>query len=204
MFQKKRSIDTEHLENAINNGKSDKILISDVIKAMETGGFGLVLMFFSLPIIVPLPPPLPSFIAIPLIVFAAQMMFGLSSPKLPKIIANKAISRSILANIIEKSTIYFRRAEKILKPRLLFLSTAIFERIVGFFIMIFAMSVLIPLPLTNFLPGIAILIMSFGLIGRDGLFIIIGIIVGLIGILITFAIIFFGVEFLIKIKEMIF
>lgn len=204
MFHKKKSVSTAPLEDAMKKTSSDRISINDIMTSMNTGGFGLVLMFFSLPIIIPFPPPLPSLIAIPLAVFSLQMIAGLKSPKLPRIISKTTIARSVLANIIEKSSVYFRKAEKLLKPRLVFLSTGIFERIIGLFILIFSSSILIPLPLTNFLPGIGILITSFGLIGKDGIVIILGISTGIIGITTTFVAIVLGVEFLGIIKEIIF
>ncbi len=204
MFNRKKSVSTAHLEAVIKKNSGDRISIADIMTAMNAGGFGLVLMFFSLPIIIPLPPPLPSLIAVPLAVFSLQMMLGLKAPKLPKLISNRTIERSILAATIEKSSTIFRKIEKLLKPRLVFLSTGIFERIIGFFILIFSASILIPLPLTNFLPGIGILITSFGLIGKDGIVIILGIATGIFGIITTFVAIVLGVEFLGIIKDILF
>ena len=204
LIHKKKSINIAPLEDAINNNSNDRISIEDIMAAMNSGGFGLVLMFFSLPIFIPLPPPFPSLISLPLLIFAVQMVVGLKAPKLPKIISRKTIKRAVLANIIEKSSIYFAKAEKLLKPRLTFLSKGIFERIVGFFILIFSISVLLPLPLGNLLPGVGILITSFGLIGKDGLVIILGLLVGLIGIAVTtIASVFLLVEFFGIIKNVV-
>ncbi len=202
MFRKKTPINTKHLKSIIKNGsKKDKISIQNIINSMNAGGFGLVLMFFSLPILIPLPPPLPSFIAIPLFIFSFQMIIGLSAPKLPKIISQKTIERALIAKIIEKASIYLYKIEKIMKPRLFFLSTGICERFIGLLILIFSSSILIPLPFTNFLPGIGILITSFGLMGRDGLIIILGLTIGLFGVFITLAAMMLGAEFLAIIKD---
>ncbi len=83
-----------------------------MMKSMNAGGFGLVLMFFSFPILIPLPPPLPSLIALPLIIFSLQMMAGLTAPKLPKIISQKSIERQLVAKIIEKASFLFTQNRK--------------------------------------------------------------------------------------------
>ena len=201
---RKKSNSTAQLQDAIDKNFNDRIPIEDIMMAMNTGGFGLVLMFFSLPILIPLPPPLPSLISMPLVIFAIQMMAGIKAPKLPKMISKKTIQRTILAHIIEKSAVYFSKAEAISKPRLIFLSSGIFEKIIGFFFLIFSISILIPLPLTNFLPGMGILIASFGLIGKDGVIIIIGLLVGIIGIAVACTAFFLGVEILGIAKNLIF
>ena len=195
MFSKKKSDSTKHLENAIKSSTSDRILIQDIMEAMNAGGFGLVLMFFSLPVLIPLPPPFPSLFSIPAVIFSLQMMLGLKAPKLPKYISQKTIKRSLLAKIVEDSSVHINRIESFLKPRLVFLSSGIFERIIGFFIFIFSLFILLPIPLSNFLPGIGILIISFGLIGKDGVVIIIGLLVGLIGITVATAALFIGASF---------
>ena len=64
---------TEILENVVRkapfDNKSDKVMIIDLISALDTGSFGLVIMIFSLPILIPLPPPFPSLISLPLVIF---------------------------------------------------------------------------------------------------------------------------------------
>ncbi|MDF0678138.1 MAG: exopolysaccharide biosynthesis protein [Nitrosomonas sp.] len=47
---------------------------------------------------------------------------------------------------------------------------------IGLFSFIFSISIALPVPLINFLPGLGILIMSLGLLSKDGLTIIAGMI----------------------------
>jgi hypothetical protein len=200
---KEKILATEILETVVKNTSADKISINDLIVAMDAGGFGLIMLIFSLPMIFPLPPPFPSIFSIPPVIFSVQMMFGYRAPKLPKRFGNMSIKRVMLANLVEKSVHYLKKAEKLLRPRLYFLSTGIFERIIGFFTFIFSISVLLPLPLSNFIPGLGVLITAFGLVGKDGVMIMIGILIGSAGIAITTAATFFGVEFIFKIYHLI-
>ena len=60
------------LEDVVVKNKSDTIYIKDIINNMNQGGFALIMLIFSLPILIPLPPPLPSLIALPLFFFCAK------------------------------------------------------------------------------------------------------------------------------------
>ena len=202
-MEKKKKITTEILQDVVDKSNSDKVSINDLMTAMDTGGFGLVMLIFALPIMVPLPPPLPSFIAIPLMIFSFQMIIGLKFPRLPKVLSNFSIKRTILAMVVEKSNPYLRKAEKLLKRRLTFLSRGPFERVIGLFIFVFSASILLPLPFTNLIPGIGILIISLGLLGHDGLIIIFGLLVGICGLLITATTLIVGVHVLDIIKDFI-
>lgn len=200
-MDQKKIITTQIIEDLVNKSQADKVLISDILDSMEAIGFGLALMIFSLGIIIPLPPPFPSIISLPLVFFSAQMTIGNSAPKLPNWIAKKEVKRSVLAMMVQKSNPYLRRIERILKPRMLFMTSVIAERIVGFFLLFFSSFILIPLPLSNFIPGLGILITSFGLMGKDGLIIILGMIIGVIGIIISISTVFLGLEFLNFLKD---
>lgn len=196
-------ITTQVIEDVVNKSSADRIPVRDLVEAMDAIGFGLVMMIFAFGIVIPLPPPFPSIISIPLVIFSLQMAFGYSAPKLPKKFSDLSVKRSVLAMLVQKSSPYIRKVEKILRPRLSFMTHGIMERIIGVFTLIFSISIFLPIPLSNFIPGLGILIISFGLLGKDGLVVIIGLIVGSIGIAITTASVFLGVEAFHYLKDLI-
>ncbi|MFT5703183.1 MAG: hypothetical protein ACJAZX_001511 [Rickettsiales bacterium] len=193
-IKEKKVETTQILEDVVSKTFADKISIKDLITAMDAGGFGLIMTIFSLPILIPLPPPFPSLVSIPMMIFSFQMMIGFHSPKLPKKLSNLSIKRHILATMIEKSAPYIRKAETIVRPRLLIFSSDWFHQIIGFFCFMFSLSVLIPVPLSNFIPGMGVLIASFGVLRRDGVMILIGLLLGCLGIVITIIALLLGVE----------
>lgn len=172
--------------------------------AMEGVGFGLAVMIFAFGILIPLPPPFPSLISVPLVIFSLQMMAGFKSPKLPQRFAKLTVKRSTLATLVRKASPYIRRVEGVLRPRLSFMTTPFAERIVGFFVFAFSTFILLPMPLSNFIPGFGILIIAFGLLGNDGLAVICGIVVGITGLAISITAVLLGVEALHYIKDWIF
>jgi hypothetical protein len=195
---------TRLLENVVNANSSDKILVKDLIDAMNEVGFGLVMMIFAFGFVIPLPPPFPSIISTPLVLFAIQMILGFHAPHLPKRFCNISVKRSTVATLVKKSMPYISKIEKLLRPRLLFMHSPTIQRIVGIFIFIFTSFVLLPIPLSNFIPGLGVLIISFGLLSRDGLVMIAGIIVGISGIIISLSALFFGIGALKYVKNLIF
>lgn len=192
--KKNNKITSEILEDVVKEAKNDRITIKELALAMKTSGFGVLMFLFSLAIIIPVPPPIPSITAIPLLFFAFQMAIGTDSIWIPKWLGNLSIKRSTLAMIFEKSFPMIRRFERITKMRMCFMSSQIGERIIGVLSFIFALSILVPLPFTNLLPGIGIMIMSFGLIGKDGLIVALGIMIGIWGVAFTIAVLLLGKE----------
>lgn len=196
-------ITTQVIEDVVNKSSADRIPVRDLVEAMDAIGFGLVMMIFAFGIVIPLPPPFPSIISIPLAIFSLQMALGYSAPKLPKRFSDLSVKRSVLAMLVQKSSPYIRRVERILRPRLSFMTRGAMERVIGVFTLIFSISIFLPIPLSNFIPGLGILIISFGLLGKDGLIVIIGLVVGSIGIAITTASVFLGVEAFHYLKDLI-
>ena len=194
-------ITTQAIEDVVNKSSSDRIPVRDLVDAMQAIGFGLVMMIFAFGIIIPLPPPFPSIIAMPLIIFSLQMIAGYTAPKLPKRFEKITVKRSVVAMLVQKSAPYIRKVEHILRPRLGFVTTPSAERVIGVFALIFSSFIVLPMPLSNFIPGLGILIISFGLLGKDGLVVICGIIIGLMGIAISTTAVLLGVEALYYIKN---
>jgi hypothetical protein len=111
---------------------------------------------------------------------------------MPGWLGKKTLKRETLAFIVQKTTPYLKKVEKLLTPRFSFASSAKGEKIIGLFALFFSISILIPLPLSNFLPALGILVMSLGLLSKDGVIIIMGMILGSLGVLLTSMVIFFG------------
>jgi hypothetical protein len=152
------------------------------------------MLFFALPLSIPLPVPpgLTAIPAIPLLIFSIQMLRGMDSPWLPRWVGRKTIKRKTVALMVEKTAPHLKKVEKLLRPRFSFASSRMGERIIGFFGFIFAVSILVPLPFTNFIPAVGITFMSLGLLSKDGVPIVLGMMIGSFGVFVTTLIIFIG------------
>lgn len=178
---------SELLQLVVVQNANDKMSVGEIKNSLHERGFGVLLAIAALPIClpIPVPPGYTTFFSIPLFIFSVQMMWGMKSPWLPEWITKKEINKKTLQKLIEKATPWLRKIESYLHPRLTYISVHAWERIIGIFAFIFTISIALPIPLTNFPPGWGILIMSLGLLNKDGLTIIVGMIVGTIGVGIT-------------------
>ena len=113
------------------------------------------------------------------------MILGMRAPWLPAWIEKKVIKRENLEKIVTKANPWLKKIENRMQPRMTYISVHTWERIIGIFAFVFTVSIALPIPLTNFPPGWGILVMSLGLLNRDGITILIGMIIGTIGIGIT-------------------
>lgn len=172
-----------------HDGEGDYLTIDEIMRLLHERGFGMMIVLFALPNLFPgFLPPIPTLFAVPLCFFSTQMIIGFDSPRLPGIIARRHIKRASLQKAITKSMPIMKRLESIIRPRMEYLVTDRSERYIGIFMLAFSISVAIPLPMTNFWPSVALLLMGIGLMSKDGLAVLIGIILGScwIGALIVF------------------
>ena len=88
------------------------------------------------------------------------------------------ISRDNLERMARGGRKWFGWLEALARPRLTWLSGPTAERIVGAVFVLFCASILVPLPATNTTPGIALAIAALGLLTRDGLLVLAGLILG--------------------------
>src|SRR4051812_31149607 len=109
LMDQNKIITTQIIEDIVNSNSSDRIPIRDLIDAMNAVGFGLAMMIFAFGIIIPLPPPFPSLIALPLVIFSLQMILGSRAPKLPKKFSDLSLKRSTLATLVQKSAPHIRK-----------------------------------------------------------------------------------------------
>ena len=109
-----------------------------------------------------------------------------------KWILKKTIKRSFIALLIIKSSPIMKSIEKVLRHRFEGITQNTGARIIGFFALTFSLAIALPLPLTNLLPSFGILLMSFGMLGKDGLIAVIGILTGVTGLILTGLVVILG------------
>lgn len=184
-----KQVPASQLLQELADKKRDNQYISfgEINEHLSERGFALLMILFSFPMAIPLPYP-PGFttlLGLPLLLLSVQMFMGMDKPSLPKWLAKKTIQTSHLIFAIDKSTKYFLKMERLLKPRLAYFSSLSGEKIIGFFAILCSISIALPIMFGNAVPSAGILIMSIGLLGKDGLVIIIGIITSIVGLFIS-------------------
>lgn len=200
-----RSI-SELFEQDFLSIERDKISLSYILEAVHERGFGFILFLIALPMAlpVPVPPGVNILLASPLLLLTAQQMMGRHTIWLPQKILSKTMSREKFTKMIKASIPWIKRLEFFIRPRLGFMTQGIFSNLIGLFGLIMALSVCVPLPLTNTVPSLGIALMGIGVVMRDGIAVLGGAIVGLawVAALCYFAFLF-GTEGIDMMKEAI-
>lgn len=151
----------------------DRVSVADIFQAMGDRAFGALILIFALPNIIPTPPGTSALTGAPLVFLSAQLMLG-QSPWLPKIIAERSMTRGDFASIVSRISPWLARGERMLRPRLGFLIYPPAEYVIGLLCLILSTVLILPVPLGNILPAIAICLFSFGILERDGLCVVLG------------------------------
>ncbi len=98
-------------------------------------------------------------------------------PWLPERLMKRTIKSEHIIPALDKGVNLFERLENFVKPRLGGLSSGAFNRLNGMALTLSAILLLFPLsliPFSNTIPAVAILCLAFGMMQRDGYFIILG------------------------------
>lgn len=185
---------------------NEKTSVQDIITALHERGFGAMLFIFALPAALPLPVPpgINVLIALPLMILTFQQMIGRNKLWLPAKVKKKAFNTDKLKGMIAGAEPWVKRAEKIIAPRLGFITQGVFSRIIGLCGFIMALSVTVPIPLSNTVPSFAIALMAIGVLMRDGLAVMVGAVIGLVWVTVLYSLlIYFGLEGVEILKEFI-
>lgn len=187
---------SDALERAVNQHDQDYVSLGELMHALHERGFALLMLVLVLPncVPVPLPPGVSTVLSLPLLFLSVQMLFQLDAPWLPGWLKKKKINRKTLAKIVSVANPRLKRIEILLKPRFAHATSPTGERVLAFFWVLFALSIAIPLPMTNFLPGVGILVSALGLLSKDGVITLLGVVIGIGGLVLTGLVVFLGAQ----------
>jgi hypothetical protein len=154
------------------------VTLAWILGQLHERAFGLFLLVLALPCCIPFLYGIPQIVALPLMFVSAQVLMGRQTPWLPERLAGRTVSGEGLENLARRAGPWLRRIEAVSRPRQAQLTRAPLDRIVGLALVIFSASILVPLPGTNTVPGIAVVLVAMGLLQRDGFLVMLGMLLG--------------------------
>ena len=167
------------LDQLAENAPSEGLTLAQLFDALDERAFGAILFALALPCCIPFLYAVPQIVALPMAAIAFQMVLGRHEPWLPEKFAGRYINKAGLERIAHSGRRFFGWAENIARPRLTFMINNTADRFIGTILCIFCGSILVPLPLTNTAPGFAVALVAFGMMARDGIMMLVGMIIGL-------------------------
>lgn len=109
---------------------------------------------------------------------------------MPAIITQRSMSREDFHVLIRRIAPWLERAEKLLKPRASVLAMPPMENVVGLVCLVLALVLVLPIPLGNMLPALAISLMALGLLERDGVWVSAGVIMAAVSMVVVSGVVF--------------
>jgi hypothetical protein len=151
----------------------ERIAVGDLLAALGDRALAALLFVFAVPNVLPVPPGTSAVLGAPLVFLAAQLAFG-RQPWLPAVIARRTMTRADFAGLVRRIGPWLARAERVLRPRVVRLASPPMEYLVGLLCLLLAIVLVLPVPLGNMLPALAISLFALGIMERDGLWILVG------------------------------
>ncbi len=162
------------LENLlIDLPQTERADIGQIVSVLRGKVFAILILVFALPVSIPNIPGISALFAPLIIVPAIFMVLNEKKPRLPKFISSISFQTKHLRFAIEKSLPFVKQLEKLISPRLSFLSSGFAIYFLALEIVFLSLILLLPIPLGNMMPAIAIAIIALGILENDGLLIIV-------------------------------
>ncbi len=151
------------------------VTVGDLMAALRNRAFGLSLILFGLPNLLPIPG-LPILTGMVLVVLALQIVVGRDVPWLPDRIARATLPRAKLTAVMDRTLPLLASIEKITKPRFGLAAGPAARRAVGLAVLVLAiLLIIVPIPWIGSMPqGLALCVFGLGLTERDGILVVAG------------------------------
>lgn len=175
---------SQQLVDLAHDGLSERVSLADLLRGIETRALAGLLILFAVPNLLPGIPGTSAVTGLPLVILTFQLMMG-RPPWLPAFILDRSLRRADLQAVMTRVEPPLRRLERVLRPRLSWFRSASAQRLIGVFMVLLSVLIMLPIPLANIMPALAIILMSLGFLESDGLFILIGLGVGVAAILLV-------------------
>lgn len=160
-----RAPTSEVLEQLLNGAETEHVTLGWLIENLRERSFGIVMLILGL---VALIPGASGIIGVLLMIPAFQMILARKGPIFPGIVARRRIPKARLARLIARINPVLRRIERVVRPRWATPFEAT-QRAVGFVVLLLAATLLAPIPFSNIVPALVIVLLSFAYLEEDGI-----------------------------------
>jgi hypothetical protein len=172
------------LEEILDSAPADYFTLGWLTATLEQRSFGIMILFLGLLGTAPVGSTVPGLL---LAVLAVQMIAGRGQPIFPQFIATRRLPTQSLRLVGERAIPFLKFLERAIHPRWPVAFEAA-RRAVGVVILLLtAVLLLFPLPLSNVVPAIVIAVISLAYIEEDGLLLLVALFVAVTLIGLTFA-----------------
>lgn len=175
----------------------DSVSVGEISDQLGSTGFGFLIILLSVPALIPVPGPFGLVFGTALALVSSQVMVGATRFWLPLWIRKRRVTAQTAALVSALLIKWLKPVERLVHPRRMrFMTLPAFNSLYGIPVFLLSIAIALPLPLGNLLPCIALIILALGLMARDGLATLIGLAAGVVALLWTSMLIYFGEQVL--------
>lgn len=153
------------LDRLLKGAPDEDVTLAWLIAGLRERSFGIVMLILGL---VALIPGASGVVGVLLMIPAVQMMLARKAPAFPGFLARRRISKRKLARLVARINPILRRIERVVRPRWATPFEAT-KMAVGLVVLLLAATLLAPIPFSNVIPGLVIVLLSFAYIEEDGI-----------------------------------
>ena len=161
---------SQDIKSLLERLANQPLTLGDILAETSERGFSLVIVLLVLPFLFPMPPGLTGPLGSACLILAVQMALGKRSPWLPKQIASFKFPNWFVLRLLQNLKRVTRILEKIARPRLVKLAQSRrIWRLNGVCIAWLTVLLISPIPFTNPIPTVGILLLAVATLEADGL-----------------------------------
>ena len=167
------------LHSILSRGEGEQLDFDDLLEGFERRAYGVLLLIATLPTL------LPGVAAVsgPIVALAgAQLIWGLRKPWLPAFVRRRRLDRGNMLRLLARMEGWLRKLERLCRPRWGFVWHPLPLRLLGLLLFLLGVALALPIPLTNYLFSVPILVLGMALTEQDGRMLSIGFLLGLIAL----------------------
>jgi hypothetical protein len=175
---------SEIIEDFVTQTHDERIAVGALTEMLGDRAFGMLALVLALPNIIPLPG-LSTLTGAPIAVLGAQLAMGKQAPRLPRRLAAATFSRDALLGVLKRAHPSIERVERRFRPRLPWFTHGPGERLAGAAMALLGAVLSLPVVFGNLPPAAAIAVIALGLIEKDGLVVVLGLVLGVIAVILV-------------------
>ena len=147
----------------------EQLRFGAVFAGLGKRSFGMLLFLATLPAFIPIPG-VGGAVSGPLaVLIGMQLMLGLRRPWLPRFIAERGPHRHALARFRDRISPWLARLERVVRPHSTWLlDSRLASAWSGLLLVLLGILLSLPIPFTNYLFGLLLLMFALALLERDG------------------------------------
>lgn len=157
----------------------ETVRLQEIVEVLQGRGYRFLIVLLCLPFLTPIPlPGMSSVIGVVIALIGFRLALG-QKPRLPHRLMHQELPARLLPKLLRASSRMVGAFERLSKPRLrFFYRHGAFQRLGGLLIALCGLKLLlpIPVPMTNFFPGLAAALLAAGSFEEDGLVFLAGVV----------------------------